>query len=129
MNLSNHTILVVEDNPAHLTHLSALLRKRGYQVCGAQDSDEAIDLLQTFHFHMVFMDMTLPSMDGLDTCTVMRTHEQLRDVPVIITLEDHPRTAPTMPDTLINGYLSKPVFEPQLDATLAKSLEKEAMHA
>ena len=47
-------ILVVEDEPASLKVLSYFLRHEGYDVIGARDGVEAVELLSQFHFDLVF---------------------------------------------------------------------------
>lgn len=121
MNIATQPILIVEDDLTHLMYLSALLRKRGYLVRGAHDGEEALDLLQYGKFGMVFMDVILPKMDGIDTCTVIRTNMHLHDLPVVMVsagmIGD---MLPSEPAGMITGFLEKPIAEPQLDAMLER---------
>src|SRR3954453_24223017 len=60
-----NTILVVEDEPQSLKVLSYFLSHEGYQVIGAQDGLEALELLTHFRFDLVVSDLKMPRMDGI----------------------------------------------------------------
>src|SRR3954470_7678737 len=73
----SQTILVVEDEPASLRVLSYFLNEQGYQVLGARDGVEAMDLLDQFRFDLVVSDLKMPRMDG-----VALTRQLLSRVPI-----------------------------------------------
>jgi len=59
-------IVVVDDNPINLKLLRVVLTGEGYEVRTAQDAEEAMALLETFHPRLILMDLQLPGMDGLE---------------------------------------------------------------
>lgn len=59
-------ILIVDDSPIIHSLLGKALRKNGYEVCGdAKNGREALELFEQVKPDLVFMDVTMPVMDGL----------------------------------------------------------------
>jgi CheY-like chemotaxis protein len=65
-------VLVVDDNEDSVRSLSALLNVMGHEVREARDGPAAIELVQTFQPQLVFMDIGLPHMDGLEATQEIR---------------------------------------------------------
>ena len=60
------TILIVEDDQDLRESLAAALRDEGYNVISAQDADEAIASVKAHKAAIVFMDICLPGMNGVE---------------------------------------------------------------
>ena len=60
------TILIVEDDQDLRESLVAVLRDEGYNVISAQDADEAIASVKAHKVNIVFMDICLPGMNGVE---------------------------------------------------------------
>ena len=60
-------ILIVEDDQDLRESLSTALRDEGYAVISAQDGDEAIKRVQEHKVNVIFMDICLPDMNGVET--------------------------------------------------------------
>jgi PAS domain S-box-containing protein len=60
------TILVVEDNPVNQKLVLLLLSRLGYRVDTANNGLEAVIVLQRQRYDVVFMDMHMPQMDGIE---------------------------------------------------------------
>ena len=58
-------ILVVEDEPASLKVLRYFLSHEGYEVVGAKDGVEALELLAQSRVDLVLSDLKMPRLDGL----------------------------------------------------------------
>jgi two-component system, OmpR family, response regulator len=74
-------ILLVDDEQAVQTLLTYPLRKEGYEVVGAMDGQEALDLFSEERFDLVVLDIMLPKLDGIEVCRRLRTRSQ---VPIIM---------------------------------------------
>lgn len=59
-------LLVVDDNPVHMTALSDTLMDAGYKVTGASTGADALSLMRTQSFDLVLTDLRMPEMDGID---------------------------------------------------------------
>ncbi len=65
-------ILLVEDNATNRTFLGLYLRRKGYTVEEACNGYEALNLLQEKKYDIVFMDVQMPGLDGVETTRIIR---------------------------------------------------------
>ncbi|MEP0821762.1 MAG: response regulator [Ignavibacterium sp.] len=68
-------ILVVDDEEALRTVLSAELEGEGYQVSTAADGDEAIKIIGSEQFHLVLLDIKMPNVDGFEVLKYVKQHQ------------------------------------------------------
>ena len=64
--LKDVLILVVDERFADRKALKAILEDRGYRVAAARDGVEAIDMVKSQHYDIIFLDVRLPDMDGVE---------------------------------------------------------------
>ena len=65
LELSCHSILVVDDDPDIRTSLAEILGDEGYRVAGARNGREALDYLRRrTRPSLILLDMMMPDMDG-----------------------------------------------------------------
>lgn len=87
------TILLVEDNPAHMKLAGLLLQRAGYHVISAADAAGGLQLAHEWRPDLVLMDIQLPGMDGLEATRRLKAADATRDIPVIAVtafLAEHP---------------------------------------
>lgn len=77
-------ILVVDDHSDTREISQQLLTHFGYEVYVAEDGVEALDVALTAQPHLVLMDFLMPHGDGLQAIGMLKRHEPLRDVPVVL---------------------------------------------
>nr|WP_320016816.1 diguanylate cyclase [uncultured Desulfobacter sp.] len=76
-------ILIVDDMPANLTALKALLENLEAVIIQAGSGNEALSLTLEHEFAVVLMDVQMPEMDGFETAELMRMNQTTRHVPII----------------------------------------------
>ncbi len=113
-------VLVVDDNVDAAESLAMLLELGGHDVRTASDGQEAIDIASTFHPHIIFMDVGMPRMSGLEASQRIRALPQCRDTLIVALTgwgqeEDRQRTKAAGMD----HHLTKPVSPEALYAALA----------
>lgn len=85
-----HHILVVEDTKTNQMVIKLLLTRLGYQVSLANNGLEAVDLLSSDHdYDLVFMDLSMPVMDGMDGMEATRLIREKHILIPIIALTAH----------------------------------------
>lgn len=65
-------ILVVDDEAAIRDLFAKALSKRGYSVCCAGSAEKALNILKQDHIQVMFLDLKLPEMNGVDLCRRIR---------------------------------------------------------
>jgi two-component system, sensor histidine kinase and response regulator len=114
-------ILLAEDNQVNQKLATRLLEKRGHRVVVANNGKEALAVLAGGVFDLVFLDVQMPEMDGLEATMAIREQEKVTGVhqPIIAMTAlamkgDRERCLAAGTD----GYLSKPISPEQLDEAL-----------
>ncbi len=75
-NNSIPRILAVDDNPANLKLLCALLEDMGINYDACQSGQEAIELNQNHEYDLIFMDIQMPDLDGIETTRQIRQFDK-----------------------------------------------------
>lgn len=88
---SGLTILVVDDEPAWVGALGALLGRAGHRIVAAYDGDEALRRFRGERVDAVLLDLAMPGMDGAEVCRQMRAES---DVPILIVSGERDRSVP-----------------------------------
>jgi len=65
--LKDVLILVVDNEFADRESLKAILEDKGYRVATARDGAEAIEMVKSRHYDIIFLDVRLPDMSGVET--------------------------------------------------------------
>jgi two-component system KDP operon response regulator KdpE len=120
-------ILIVEDDPSIRKLVRVNLVKRGYTVCEAEDSHQAISLFQEQPIDLVLLDLVLPGLSGVDVCAWIRARS---DVPIIILsarLEEDLKVAAL--DAGADDYVTKPFGHEELLARVRAFLRRSYVSA
>jgi DNA-binding NarL/FixJ family response regulator len=83
-------ILLVDDHPIVREGLkTVLLRRPGWEVIGeASDGEEALEKAEALHPDVIVLDITMPKMNGLEVCRVLRQHAD-GDGPEVLFVTQH----------------------------------------
>ena len=77
--MSDEKILVVDDEDAILFLLEQGFSRAGYQVVCAPSAEEALALLEKETINVMFLDLNLPEMNGIDLCRRIK-----KDIPMSV---------------------------------------------
>jgi len=112
-------VLAVDDIPAALQDLCQLLREdeQVADVASAAEPLSALRMLQSERFDAVFLDISMPGLDGLELASLLA---QLTEPPVIVFVTAYDGHAVTAYGIGAVDYLLKPVRPERLAAALAK---------
>jgi two-component system sensor histidine kinase/response regulator len=76
-------ILLVDDQPANLVALEAMLQGLGQNLIKAESGREALKWLLTHEFAVILLDVKMPDMDGFETATLIRQRDKSRHTPIL----------------------------------------------
>jgi hypothetical protein len=86
-------ILLVDDQPANLVALEAMLQSLGQNLVKADSGREALKSLMSLDFAVILLDVKMPEMDGFETASLIRQRDKSRDTPIIfLTAADRSQT-------------------------------------
>ena len=83
------SILVVDDKPANLLALGAVLKPLGVRVVEAQSGPEALARIDEESFAVMLLDVQLPEMDGFEVAALVRTKPNGRELPILFLTAIH----------------------------------------
>jgi len=70
--MSEKRILVVDDEQQIRDMYSQAFSRAGYTVRAAESAEEALDILKQEQYWVLFLDLNLPGMNGVDLCRQIR---------------------------------------------------------
>jgi signal transduction histidine kinase/CheY-like chemotaxis protein/CHASE1-domain containing sensor protein len=116
-------VLVAEDNEANLKLFLSMLSIHRHQVTIARNGQEAVDFAKACNPEIIFMDIRMPVMDGLQATRLLRSESSLDRVPVIaLTATTGKKAIAEQIEAGCNHHLPKPVLTDELFAVLKKYL-------
>lgn len=121
-------VLVVDDNEINLKVAMGLMRPYHMQVVTADSGREAVSLLRSKDFHLVFMDHMMPELDGIETTALIRqmNGEYYKNLPIVaLTANAVNGVREMFINSGLNDYIAKPIELSALDRVLKTWLPKE----
>jgi two-component system sensor histidine kinase/response regulator len=115
-------LLLVDDNPFNQKVGSLKLEKLGHKVTIAGSGKEALAILEKASFEIIFMDMHMPEMDGLETTTRIRSQEvgKSRTTPIVaMTANAGEEARQQCLQGGMDAYVAKPIEDRELLAVIA----------
>jgi signal transduction histidine kinase/CheY-like chemotaxis protein len=108
-------VLIVDDTPANLLALRAVLEPLGIGIVEASSGPEALALAEGAQFALILLDVQMPGMDGFETAKRLRLAESTRGTPIIFLTAIHRDERYARMGYQIGGadYLLKP-FDPDV---------------
>jgi signal transduction histidine kinase/DNA-binding response OmpR family regulator len=122
--LEGEVVLVAEDNVVNQAVARQILKKLGLRADIASDGAEAVKMLSAQSYKLVFMDVQMPHIDGLEATQLIRGLEDLRQ-PYIVAM-----TANAMAEDRemclsagMDDFVAKPVSVSEIKAALVRALD------
>lgn len=113
------TVMAVDDNPANLKLISALLQERVEHVITCTNGIDAVKQAEAQHFDIILMDIQMPHMDGVTACGKIKQTELNAETPVIaVTAHAMSGERDRLLTAGMDDYLTKPIEEHVLQQVL-----------
>ncbi|QUJ69167.1 two-component sensor histidine kinase BarA [Photobacterium sp. GJ3] len=120
------TVMAVDDNPANLKLIAALLSERVETVITATGGRKAVEYAQQKAFDLIFMDIQMPEMDGVSACQAIHETDLNHHTPVIaVTAHAMAGERERLLRAGMDDYLTKPIEEQILQQMLAKWIPQQ----
>jgi len=116
-------ILLAEDNVVNQKLATALLTKEGHKVVVVGNGQKAVEAATAQAFDLVFMDVQMPEMDGMEATTIIRRAEQVshRHTPIVaMTAHAMNGDREQCIEAGMDDYLTKPINLADLRRILVK---------
>jgi two-component system KDP operon response regulator KdpE len=117
-------ILVIDDEPAMVGAVAALVGSVGHRVSAAYDGHEALRRLEADRPDLVILDLAMPGMDGVAVCSAIRAQG---DTPIIVLSgESDERAKVEVLDIGADDYVTKPFGKDELLARIRAVMRRRA---
>lgn len=102
-------ILVIEDNPVEIETIKARLKQKQYDVLIAKNGEDGIRLALEEKPDLIFMDMILPGMHGLEATIKLKQDPETKDIPIVaLTVMDSSEFVATCFKEGVSAFIKKP---------------------
>ena len=119
------TILMIDDDIALLRLAELNLTRAGYRFVSAQHGIAGLQALEREHPSLVLLDVSMPKLDGWETCRLIR---EVSDVPIVmLTGRDEEADKARGLDLGADDYLTKPFGFVELEARIRAVLRRADM--
>lgn len=125
MENKNPSVLIVDDDADILEFLSFALAKDNFIVRTASSGDEALKIVKDFIPEIILLDVMMPGIDGIETCSELRAIKELDDTMIVFLTarsEDYSQIAGFSAGG--DDYISKPIKPKLLSARLSALLRR-----
>jgi DNA-binding NtrC family response regulator len=123
---SKLSVLVIDDDPDILEYLQDFLVAEGFEVTTLSDATVALERIRDEVFHLVVLDLMMPTVSGLELLAQIRAVDD--DIAVII-LTGHPSldTATASIQHDVSAYIHKPFTPAEFREVIARIAKKKGL--
>ena len=124
--MEKKSILVVEDDQSTRDTMLDLLSEAGYEVQGAQDGEEAMEIAEEFGFNLVITDLKMPKKDGLQVLEEVRKMNP-QTIVIVCTGYGTVDTAVRAMRLGAYDYITKPVKTDEIKLVVQRALDYQRL--
>ena len=112
-------VLVVDDQPANVRLLEAILVTRAYDVMTASSGEEALKRIAGSEPDLVLLDIVMPGIDGYEVCRRIRERVETAYLPVVMVTASGDEQKVKALEAGADDFLTKPINQSELLARVA----------
>ncbi|MBN1385211.1 MAG: response regulator transcription factor [Elusimicrobia bacterium] len=118
-------ILIADDEEDLVELVKDILKKEGYSVAVAYDSEETFEKVKTERPNLIILDVRFPKIGGVEVCKILKSDEQTRAIPIImLSVQSQEMDKVIGLESGADDYLTKPVAKKELVARVRAALRK-----
>ena len=121
-------ILAVDDTPANLRVVEAILSPLGYEIVMATSGAEALEKLSTDAPDLVLSDIVMPGMTGYDLCRKIREDPATRFLPVVMVTASGDQERVQAIEAGADDFMAKPYNQVELRSRVASLIRLKQYH-
>lgn len=118
----NGRILVIDDDPGILQLLKIMLESHDFEVLVLQSGKGVVKKVKSFAPAVVFLDIWMPGIDGVEIAKLLKKDTSTKDIPIIL-LSALSKARKLSQSIQVEGFLAKP-FEMEELIRIAKKYAK-----
>jgi len=121
-------VLVVDDDPVVSKSFDRVLSNKGYEVVTAQNAAEALERIRLSEYDMVFTDIRMPGMDGVELAETVKARRPWTPVVIVTgfgTKENEQRAKAAG----VTAFLHKPLSPEMIEGCASDTLQQAAAEA
>lgn len=124
--MSNHTILIIDDEAAQRSALAGFLKKQGHQILMAASGPEGLEQLKSQAVDLILTDFKMPGMSGLELLSQAKALNPEVDVIVMTAFGTIEGATQALKRGAVD-YLAKPIDLDELEIIVQKALERRML--
>ena len=128
MTTDDAVVLVVDDLPANLKLMDAVLSPRGFTVLTASTGEEALDVLEREVPDLVLLDVLMPGIDGYETCRRIRGNPATEFLPVVMVTASGNQQKLAALEAGADDFVTKPFEQAELLARVRSLVRIKRYH-
>lgn len=122
--MSEHKVLIIEDEKEIVEFLKLELSHEGYEIDTALDGDRGLEKALSNNYSLIILDISLPGISGIEVCRRIRKGS---NIPIVmLTAKDSLVDKVIGLDSGANDYITKPFFIEELLARIRAVLRNAA---
>ena len=114
ISMNGMTVVVVDDIAANRELLCSHLERFGAKFYEAENGLDAIGLVERYRPDIVFMDIRMPVMDGIEATEILKKQEHTRSIPVVAVTASVMANDTQRLKRLFDGHINKPFTRTEL---------------
>ena len=121
---ASRRVLVVDDDPVVAKSFKRVLSSKGYAVIAAQNGEEALKKLSAEKYDLVFTDIKMPGMSGIEVAERVKASQPWLPVVIVTgygTLADQVRAEAAG----VSSFLNKPLSPEMIESSASKALAED----
>ncbi|KQW19990.1 MULTISPECIES: response regulator [Pseudomonas] len=123
MSEKQYRVMVIDDSKTIRTTAEAFVRELGHEVMCGTDGLNGISHMLTFQPDILFIDLEMPRMNGIEMAKLVRANSMFKDTPIVmLSSKDGMFDVALATEAGASSYIVKPPRKDSIAAAIAKHL-------